>query len=149
MGISTFLIILVAAITATSTMTLFSQLVSKFRNNEFNEAKLLSKFIVRTKSIPKLHKYNTFWGWIIHYAIGVMIAAAMYFVFWNFNLDTTAIYGGLFGLIAGFMGAIGWLGLFTFHSNPPHTDVKEFLIQLVVAHIIFGASVSIVFQLLQ
>lgn len=148
MNISTFLVILIAAITATSVMTLFSQLVSKLRNTEFNEAKLLSKFIERTKSIPKLHKFSRFLGWIIHYAIGVMIAAGMSIVFWNFNLDTTAIYGGLLGLIAGFMGGIGWLGLFTFHPNPPHTEVKEFLIQLVLVHIIFGATVSIIFQLI-
>lgn len=146
MVVSTFQIILIAGITATSAMTLFSQLVSKLRKNEFNEAQLLTKFILRTKLFPKASILNTFLGWIIHYSIGLILAALMYFVFWYSNLETTILNGGFLGLVAGLIGALFWMVLFTFHSNPPKTAVNEFVMQLLVAHFIFGITSTIFFN---
>lgn len=146
MVLSIFLAILIAGISATTLMTLFSQLVSKYRGIEFNEADLLAKFINRTKYFPIAPKLNLILGWSIHYLIGIVLAACMYFIYCYFNMNITILNGGLIGLIAGFIGAMGWIGLFAFHWNPPHTELKEFILQLLIAHCIFGCTAAIIFK---
>ncbi len=133
--------ILLASVVATTVMTIFSHVVSKIRNREFNEAQLLNKFIDNTKCLPEVNNENAVWGWVIHYFIGMIVAIWIYSVFLLFDWPVTVWLGGILGFIAGMVGAVGWLGLFAFHSNAPETDVKEFLIQLLMAHCIFGAVV--------
>ena len=140
----TFYIILIAGVVATTVMTLFSHLVSKIRKHEFNEAQLLNKFIDATEFLPDVNKENAIWGWLIHYTMGIIFAAWMYCIFKSFDSEITLWLGGILGLIAGMIGAVGWMGLFALHSKPPRTDVKEFIIQLLMAHCIFGVIVSFI-----
>ena len=136
--------ILLASLVATTVMTIFSHVVSIIRNREFNEAQLLNKFIDKTKCLPEVNNENAVWGWIIHYIIGIIVAIWIYCVFLLFAWPVTIWIGGILGFIAGVVGAVGWLGLFTFHANAPETDVKEFIIQLLMAHCIFGATIALV-----
>ncbi len=145
MGTTAIYVILLAGVVATTVMTIFSHVVSKIRNREFNEAQLLNKFIDNTKCLPEVNNENAVWGWFIHYVIGIIVAIWMYCVFLLSAWPVTIWLGGILGFIAGVVGAVGWLGLFVFHANAPETDVKEFIIQLLMAHCIFGASAALVF----
>ncbi|WP_339715728.1 DUF6789 family protein [uncultured Kriegella sp.] len=142
MGSTAIYAILLAGILATTTMTLFSYLVSQIRNREFNEAQLLNKFIDNTKCLPEIPNENSLWGWFLHYGIGIFFTVWMYCLFITFEWQPSIWLGAVLGLIAGMVGAVGWLSLFAFHPNAPETDLKEFLIQLLMAHCIFGATVA-------
>lgn len=142
MGSITIYAILLSGIVATTTMTIFSHLVSQIRNREFNEAQLLNKFIDNTKGLPEIPNENALLGWFLHYGIGIVFAAWMYCLFISSEWQPTLWLGAVLGLIAGMVGAVGWLSLFAFHPNAPETDLKEFLIQLLMAHCIFGATVA-------
>ncbi len=64
--------ILTAAITGTTFMTMFSEVVSKLDGHNYNEAKILGELIDRITPLDK--KSSQAAGWVGHYGVGVLFA---------------------------------------------------------------------------
>lgn len=149
MSVYTLLVIVVSGISGTGLMTLFSHLVAKFRNQKFNEAQLLNTFIKNSKLLPSIDVEKSILGYIIHYGVGIIIAAMMFWYYKLFGWSLLVWKGVILGITAWIFGAISWLLLFNKHNNPPNVNVKEFLFQLFFAHCIFGVTTALVMEFLK
>ncbi|MCE7042861.1 hypothetical protein [Dyadobacter sp. CY312] len=131
---------LISAVTATSTMTLFSYIVSKKEGENFKEPKLLGDFV--KKSFNTSEKASKSLGWGLHFLTGVGFAGA-YKVLLSLGKKRSTVKNGLlYGLLAGGAGVVTWSLLFKNHHNPPKTHRTGFYTQLVIAHVIFGLTLS-------
>jgi len=131
----------ISSVAATSAMTLFSYAVSDQEQENFREPDLLATFLGRTCRIGKEASLPI--GWASHYLIGAGFAVAYKLFLKNKNLTPAAKNGLLFGGAAGLVGILSWETLFQTHHAPPKTKKKGFYAQLMVAHLIFGATLSV------
>jgi hypothetical protein len=130
-----------SAAIATTTMTLFSYIVSKKEKENFKEPKLLGDFVERTVPIHQKSSYPL--GWFMHYLTGIAFAG-IYRTLLNYKTIQPGMKdGAIYGFLAGGAGVLTWNTLFKTHPNPPQTDRKEFYAQLIVAHVIFGVTLSL------
>ena len=135
-------IIFISGIIGTAVMTGFSHVMELITGHKFNEAHLLNGLIDRSNFSTSKIEGNHFLGWVIHFIIGVCMAAALY-CYYFYLADNVLIWTGIFlGFILGIIGITGWSMLINVHSNPPKITWKFFFAQLIVAHVIFGASVT-------
>ncbi len=138
--------ILLGGIVGTSLMTFFSYLLGRLLKSDFLEPRLLNKLLHRSDSLSLNIKEDSMWGWAIHYLTGFLFSGTMMFYFhWSEKFPSWGT-GAFLGFILGLSGAIGWLITFRVHSSPPKIDLKAFLFQLVVAHVIFGLGATWVFR---
>ena len=137
---------IVAAFAATSVMTLFSYICATARSQQFREPELLNQLISRSATFSLKLPENHFAGWIIHYAIGFIFVLVLSFL-WNYTeLQISLLTGGILGFLLGLVGIGGWKIMFSLNANPPKIELKPFFIQLILAHILFGATIAIVFN---
>jgi riboflavin transporter FmnP len=139
------ILILAAGFAATSLMTVFSYLVANWRKSQFREPELLNMLLSRASltslKIPKNHIA----GWLIHFAIGFLFVL-IFDLIWRYSeLEVSLLSGAGLGFIAGIIGIIGWNVFFKLNSNPPQIDFKDFYIQLLIAHVIFGVTAATVY----
>ena len=131
-----------SSILGTAIMTGFSHVVESLTDNKFNEAHLLNGLISNLKSVNSSIGDNHYLGWIIHFAIGIGMAAILY-CYYFYIVDDISLWTGLFlGFILGIIGVAGWSLMISYHDNPPKIEWKHFFIQLVVAHMIFGVTIT-------
>lgn len=143
---SDILVILLSGGLATAIMTAFSYVLANIQSEQFREPELLNSLISRSETIKLNPSKNHLVGWLLHFIIG-WIFAAIYFLICAFTpVETGIISGSVFGLIAGVAGIIGWKIMFKLNNNPPNIDFSRFYIQLVIAHVIFGAVAALVFS---
>jgi len=136
------LAIFFSGILGTIVMTGFSHVVESLTGHKFNEAHLLNGLIKRLRSTSTSIGDNHYLGWIIHFAIGISMAAILY-SYYFYLADGIFIWTGLFlGFILGIIGIAGWSLMISYHDNPPKIDWMYFFIQLMVAHMIFGLTVT-------
>lgn len=136
------LIIFCAGILGTTIMTGFSHVVELLSGNKFNEAHLLNQLIDLSKIFKRNVKHNYFLGWLIHFGIGISMAAIIY-VFYSCIHYSDVIWTGLiFGFILGIVGVGGWSMIISSHNDPPKINWTYFFLQLILAHMIFGITVS-------
>lgn len=132
---------LVNAIFATSVMTLYSYIWSAVTSTQTREPELLN-FLLR-KDIESLETHG---GWVIHYTIGWLFTL-VFFISWDLQLlYPTWINGILMGLLAGLMGCVGWFFMFRFIRKPKIKQVN-FYFQLLIAHMLFGMSTFIMYDM--
>jgi hypothetical protein len=134
-----------SAVVSTTLMTLFSYCVGRLRNKQFMEPEILNDLLMRNGTIEKGAVQNHPLGWFIHYLVGFQFIIA-YEVFWHTTSSSPTL--GLFvvlGAVSGGIGVIAWSMFFLSHSNPPRLDFKEFYLQLVVAHMVFGVGAFLTF----
>jgi hypothetical protein len=88
-------------------------------------------------------------GIIAHFAIGV-IFALIYYELWRAGIGSPTVWiGALFGFISGLVAMLVWRLFFALHPKPPTTvPLKNYLITLLVAHVVFGVVVVATYQLL-
>lgn len=139
------LLIVVSGFIATSLMTLFSYLISNIKGRQFREPELLNILISRSTLFPWKIKKDSWVGWAIHYSIGWFFVICFYLIWKYTKMEPSVATGALFGFLAGIIGISGWKIFFLLHHDPPEIDFKNFYIQLIVAHIIFGLGAVLVF----
>lgn len=140
------LLIFVAAVVATSCMTLFSYILSNIKSSQFREPELLNSLICRSTSIKLTPSKNSGLGWAIHYLIGFLFIVLFHLI-WNLTgLEPNVITGAVLGFVAGIVGITGWIIMFKLNPKEPQIEFKNFYLQLLFAHIIFGASAGLVYQ---
>lgn len=138
--------ILIVAIAATSTMTLFSYAVSASFREMYKEPVLLT-YLLTTFKINLPNATKTTLAWLLHYGIGVVFVTA-YHYFWARNiLELSIVHALLLGIISGFIGIISWMVLFKIANYKPSIDYKGYYIQLFVAHVIFALTATAVYAI--
>ncbi len=140
-------LILLSGFAATSLMTAFSYLMANLKKNQFREPELLNILLSRARStslkIPKNHPT----GWLIHYIIGCLFVL-IFHLLWKFTEIPVSLWSGAgLGFVAGIFGISGWVVFFNTNANPPRIDFRNFYIQLLVAHVLFGITAAAVYLL--
>jgi hypothetical protein len=136
--------VLVAGVTGTTFMTLFSDVVSKVKASNYNEAEILGELLNRITSLDK--QQSRIAGYVGHYGMGQVFAAAYVAYLKKTNTRPNLINGALYGALSGVAGAFIWHSTFKAHPNPPCVDLKNYYKQLVLAHVIFGVSAALVLR---
>jgi len=125
-----------AGITGTTLMTLFSDLVSKIKESNYNEALILGELLNRITPLSK--KQAQVAGWLGHYTVGIGFAAVYATCLKETKRKPTILNGMVYGALSGLAGAAIWHATFKAHPNPPGVDLKNYYKQLVLAHVVFG-----------
>ena len=134
------LTIINSSIIATTMMTLFSYIYSELKEEKFKEPQLINILINRLPKISLSIGKSNLLGWIIHYLIG-FVFTCLFFIIWEFTvLSPSWLNGSILGFIAGITGILSWKIVFYLHPKPPSIEFSHFYFQLLIAHIIFGAS---------
>jgi hypothetical protein len=136
--------VLVAGVTGTTFMTLFSDVVSKVKGSNYNEAEILGELLNRITSLDK--QQSRIAGYVGHYGMGQVFAAAYVAYLKKTNTKPNLLNGALYGALSGVAGAFIWHSTFKAHPNPPCVDLKNYYKQLVLAHVIFGVSAALVLR---
>jgi hypothetical protein len=131
---------LLAAATATSAMTLFSYIASHKEDENFSEPKLLATFLERSLNIEKEAAPPL--GWLSHYLIGAGFGVGYKLFLKLGKTQASPLNGLLYGAAAGASGILWWKTMFENHPNPPKTHRKGYYTQLMIAHLIFGVTLS-------
>lgn len=138
--------IIIVAIAATSTMTLFSYAVSASFREIYKEPLLLS-YLLHNFKINLSNVSKNILGWLIHYGIGVLFVI-VYHYFWVHNiLEISFLHALLLGIGSGIIGIISWMIFFKLSHYQPRIDFKGFYIQLFIAHIIFALTATAVYAI--
>lgn len=128
--------VVAAGITGTTLMTLFSDVVSKIKDSNYNEAKILGELLNRITPLSKKQAQAA--GLVAHYSVGVGFAAVYAAYLKKANRKPSVLNGLVYGALSGLAGAVIWHATFKAHPNPPGVDLKNYYKQLVLAHVVFG-----------
>lgn len=139
--------IILEGLFATTMMTVFSYIVANVRGKQFREPELLNELLSRSELFRlKLSKKSST-GWILHYLIGWIFVILFEVIWQNGLISFSILSGALLGFIAGLVGVVGWQLMFWINKNPSKTTRFEYYLQLMIAHVIFGISVAIIYKL--
>jgi hypothetical protein len=133
-----FVKILTATLLGTTLMTLFSYYLSSVRKKQFREPELLNESLVRLRIMSFATSKNHAAGWFIHYVVGLLFVVCYELVIRHTSLSPTLSFFALAGGLCGLIGIAGWHITLILLPNPPVVHLKEYYIQLFVAHILFG-----------
>jgi hypothetical protein len=139
---------LIPGIVGTTFMTVFSHLAGDIAQENFSEPDLLSKLFNRVvKESPR--ELSTLVGWKAHYLIGVLFALA-YAELWDKKKVKPSIKSGLLlGGLSGIAAIAVWGTAFKLHPAPPGINFKKYYAQLWVAHVIFGVTSTLAYQMMK
>lgn len=138
------LLIILSGFVATSLMTMFSYIVAEVKKSQFREPQLLNILITLAPLIHIKVSIRNILGWIIHYIIGWIFVVCFDFIWRYSGVDPSLASGAYLGFIAGIIGVSGWKIFFILSPNPPGIEFKNFYLQLIVAHIIFGLGAALI-----
>jgi hypothetical protein len=127
--------IIMTSLVATGGMTLFSYLLSKIFDKQFLEPALLNQLVFYRRKEQKKHHAT---GYLIHYGVGFFFTV-IYRWLWKKNPSLQRDSASLtLGFINGLIGIAGWRYTFLLHPAPPRVDKKNYFLQLLAAHVVFG-----------
>lgn len=128
---------LLAAIVGTTAMTLFSYLVSRKKNKDFREPRLLAKMVFR--AFPQITKKDSkVVGWILHCSTGLAFTIIYKIFLENTKLKSNVPEGMVLGFVSGLVAVGVWKAAFSLHPDPPQIKFRDFYGHLILAHIIFA-----------
>ena len=123
------------AFISTTGMTLFSYLLSLVSNKRFFEPGRLNQFVFFRR---KEDKTNHPLGYLIHYGIGTFFSTFYYLILKKSSYGPTSLSAAILGFLNGLAGISGWHLIFKLHPLPPKVKLKQFYLQLLAGHVIFG-----------
>lgn len=125
-------------------MSLFSYQLSKIAGEQFREPQILSALLKRL-GITK-HDGTAIDGWLLHYFAGLLFVL-VYDQIWKKKVTPSVASGMALGAISGIVGAETWRKVYEYHPNPPKNNFKQYYVQLIPAHVIFGLFAEIGYKL--
>lgn len=136
--------IVLASVTGTAFMSLFSYFVSERRKKQFKEPVILSALIRNTDTLQTVKKDRAHQlGWILHYLAGLSFSMA-YDQIWRKTDSRPSLQNGIvFGGINGLVGILIWKSAIDAHPRPPLLDYKKYYSHLLAAHFVFGAFAAV------
>lgn len=140
--------VLIAGITGTTFMTLFSYLVSAADDENYSEPERLGQLVDRL--LPTLSKEQCQGlGWLGHYGVGLLFSL-VYVELWRRRWPRSSIKNNLIvGGISGIIAVAIWKTTFKLHPLPPALSFNKYYLQLIPAHVIFAVFAGIGYQLLK
>jgi Na+/proline symporter len=138
--------VIVAGITGTTFMTLFSYLVSLADDENYSEPERLGQLVNRLA--PKISKEQSqLLGWLGHYAVGLLFSM-VYVELWRRRQPKSSVRNNLMiGAISGLIAVAIWKTTFKLHPLPPALSFNKYYLQLVPAHVVFAVFAGIGYQL--
>lgn len=136
-----------ASIPSTTAMTAFSYGLSKAINKQFREPEILD-YLVHQQPLVKITR-NYKWadkrtGFLLHYLVGIGYSAGYEYLWKPLIKMPTVARGATYGVFAGLAGALVWESIIRMRGEPPRLDKAAYYSQLVLAHIIFGATTALI-----
>ncbi len=129
------------AVDATNYMTLYMKIVSEISKKQMRVIRILGRLLTNKTHNEKGIISNTqikASGTFIHYSIGILFLY-IYHLLWKNRITKPNLTGGLtLGFANGLIGIAAWYLYMNKHPHPPKIDRKSYLINLVIAHIIYG-----------
>ena len=138
--------VIIAGVSGTVLMTVFSYFLSRIRTRQFKEPKLLNMILRRSTHEHMNPSNNSILGWVVHFSIGIILMTLFYLFHLIFSFKISLISILLFGLFTGGMAILSWHLMFYISPRPPDVDLNEFYIQLFIAHLVFATG-AIVFMI--
>ncbi|QYA24538.1 hypothetical protein G3I01_03115 [Gramella sp. MT6] len=137
--------VILAGILGTILMTGFSYVLARLKDQEFREPRLLN-MILRRSTYDKVNpSNNSILGWVVHFSIGIILMTLFYIIhlIFSFSISFTSIL--VYGVFAGILSILSWHLMFVISPNSENVQLKEFYVQILIAHILFamGAAVFI------
>ncbi|MES2575352.1 MAG: hypothetical protein V4572_10445 [Bacteroidota bacterium] len=146
MNCDTFTQIVISSIVATSVMTLFSYIISASFRELYKEPVLLG-YCLTTFNLSISKNLKIILGWVLHYIIGVLFVIGYHLVWINDVMLQNWISALILGAVSGLIGILSWIIIFKISKYKPKIDFKGYYLQLFFAHVIFGLSALIVYNL--
>ncbi len=135
--------VLLAAGCGTAAMTLFSYLVSRKKNKDFREPRLLGKMVYR--AVPEIKKPEAkVIGWILHCTTGLTFTIIYKFLLKDTKFKSNIPDAVVLGLVNGIVAVGIWKATFSLHPDPPKIHFHDFYKHLVIAHIVFGTTTLLI-----
>lgn len=138
--------IVLSGLLATTVMTVFSYGVSYIFKKNYKEPVLLNTVLDQLKFFPFTISPNSAIGWVLHYLIGLIFTLLYTLTITFTHLESTKIFGIGFGIFAGILGIVSWKWMIKIHTYSPRIDEDGYFAQLLVAHILFGWSLALLFN---
>lgn len=138
--------IILPALSGTSAMTLFSYLVSDYKNRNFREPDVLAQLVKRLRINISGNNAQVS-GWVMHYAIGVLFIVFYNELWKNKIIKPSLASGSILGTASGLVGVVAWKGMFELHPNPQRKNLKRFFGHLMLAHVVFGVFCALTYKL--
>jgi len=135
--------ILVEAFAGIVLMTLFSYIMSGLAKKNFKEPNLLNDLL------NQANRDGSLAGWAVHYSIGVLFTAIYEAIWLLWDLAPEFWFTLTAGIISGIIGVIGWSLMLKLSNDPPKIALKDFYLQLVLAHVFFVLGVVITHRLFE
>lgn len=139
------IIVILVAVAATTSMTLFNFLLSDIRKINFREPHLLAKIL--SSGDKNLSRKDCYAGWALHYMIGLFFIMGFQFVFNYDLLHTTWISALVLGAVGGIIGILGWKLVIKITYIIPHFEFRKYYLQLLGAHTIFALTAIAIFKI--
>ena len=138
--------VIISGVAGTLVMTLFSQLVSKKEDKDFNEPRLLATIEEDKLSIPS--PVSPVAGWASH--LGVGIGWALVFDLYKKYLRSNPSVSDVlkFGTIGGIAAIGSWRQLLDMCPGHSPAYYRKFFSQLFIDHLIFFLTISAAGKLL-
>ncbi|NJN27688.1 MAG: hypothetical protein HC819_17830 [Cyclobacteriaceae bacterium] len=131
------------SLVATTGMTLVSYMLSEIKKEKFLEPLLLNQVLFPHDKKGHAHHVA---GYGLHWLIGLGFSS-IYKVMWRHSLIKPKTKNSLImGFTNGLVGVAGWHFIFFFRHFPPKVKLKQYYLQLIVAHMVFGLLNKIVFN---
>jgi hypothetical protein len=139
--------ILVAGVSGTTFMTVFSYAVSVMEKENFSEPERLGQLAHRL--LPTLKKKeDKLIGWSAHYGAGLLFSAAYDWIWSRKKLEPSFKNNLILGGISGLAAVAIWKAIFKMHPLPPRLSFDKYYLQLVPAHIVFAVFAGLAYGLL-
>ena len=133
--------IIVSGLAATSLMTLFSYIVSAYKEKNFKEPELLAA--LEENALPaEAKKLALPAGWSTHFGVGIVWAGVYEYLWQNADIKPTLKSGLVLGGLSGLMGVLIWRAAFKIHPAPPRIEYGRFFGHLILAHVVYGIVVT-------
>ena len=137
-----------STIAATSTMTLFSYVLSWSVKKCFKEPALLELVFESLLNIKsKFGKMLV--AWVFHYSVGLFFILAYELIWSRTSLDPNWKSGLIFGMACGIIAIFAWSVLLRIPKQTPKVHRTQYFTQLLIAHFIFSFTAIAVYQLMR
>ena len=134
--------VIMAGILGTVLMTSFSYVISRMKSQQFKEPKLLN-MILRRSTYDMNPSNNSVLGWVVHFSIGVILMTLFYVLHLTFSFSISAVSILIYGIIAGILSILSWHFMLSISSNSPDFALRDFYMQLLMAHVLFALGATI------
>lgn len=130
--------VIIAGISGTILMTAFSYIIARIKSQQFKEPKLLN-MILRRSTLDQMNpSNNSIIGWVLHFSIGIILMTLFYILHLTFSFNISFLSIFIYGVFAGILSILSWHLMFLISANSLDISLKEFYIQLLIAHILFA-----------